>query len=157
MNHRKSLWVFSLVFFVMAQVADAAPISETLPKGAIIAFLPEPDSKFYSDVKSLKRWLKSQGWVLCDGTQGTPDLNYQMLIGTTNVRQTWQKVGSRTHSHKIGGESGPSRGRVKAVRGGFGRQERIPGDGHKHPIEFVSDTAEHLPLSTRVLFIMKIK
>ena len=149
--------IFSVIAFGLAQAASGAPISGTLPKGAIIAFLPESNSKHYSDTESLKRWLRTQGWALCDGTQGTPNLNYQMLIGTTNARQTWQNVGSRTHTHNIRGESGPPRGRDKAIRGGIGRQTRTPAVGHKHSIELVTETVEHLPLSTRVLFIMKIK
>lgn len=137
--------------------ADTSQPPGDLPKGAIVAFMPDADAKEYSDVTSLKRWLARQGWMLCDGTQGTPDLNYRMLLGTVEPDRAGQNLGARTHNHRFQTQSGPATGQQLSVRGGIGQRRRIPGARHQHDVEAQLDSVEHLPLSTRVLYIMKIR
>ncbi len=150
----KFLW---LLFCLFPAMSPGAPISETLPKGAIIAFLPQQNSKDYSDAKSLRKWLAAQGWAICDGTYGTPDLNYRMLLGTNRPGNAGKTIGSRTHSHRIRGDTGIAHGRRRAFRDGIRQQVSIPAEGHKHTVQLSSERAEHLPLSTQVLYIIKIR
>lgn len=155
----RRLWPLALLCLAMAMPAESRPNSTPagVPKGAIIAFMPDPDSKDYSDEQSLRRWLKDQGWLICDGENGTPDLNYRMLLGTDRPSVAGQNQGSRTHAHRVRGDTDIAHGREDSVRDGIRRLVRMPAKGHKHRIDTVTERAEHLPLSTRVLFIMKVR
>ncbi|WP_152486080.1 hypothetical protein [Methylohalobius crimeensis] len=155
----RRLWPLALLCLATAMPAASRPDSPPagVPKGAIIAFMPDPDSKDYSDEQSLRRWLKDQGWAICDGENGTPDLNYRMLLGTDRPSVAGQNQGSRTHTHRVRSETGIAYGRERSLRGGIGPSTRIPAKGHKHRLDTVSERADHLPLSTRVLFILKVQ
>jgi hypothetical protein len=128
-----------------------------MPTGTIVAFLPHPKSPHYTDEDGLKRWLLDQGWALCDGTEGTPDLNYRLLLGTVHPEETGQNLGSRTHEHRTRGTTEAARGRERAFSIARGPVVRMPGEGHEHRLDAATDKTEHLPLSTRVLFIMKVR
>lgn len=128
-----------------------------LPKGSIVAFLPDPKSTDYSNPDSLKRWLREQGWAICDGSEGTPNLNYRMLLGTIHPEEAGQNLGSRTHDHRISGNADSNFGREHQMRSGVGRALRVPADGHKHKLDAGTTKVEHLPLSLRVLYILKIR
>ena len=131
-----------------------------MPKGAIVAFLPDPKASEYHDDASLRKWLGRQGWAICDGHNGTPNLNYRMLLGTVRMERAGQVQGSRTHRHRFRGRTElSSRARQARFQEGLGqgRWIRIPEGRHEHPVVGVTDPAEHLPLSTRVLFIMKVR
>lgn len=40
-----------------------------------------------------------QGWVLCDGTNGTPDLRNRFILGAANNTELKSSGGVETHSH----------------------------------------------------------
>ena len=128
-----------------------------MPKGSIVAFLPDPDSRSYSDLAGLKRWLRGQGWAICDGTDGTPDLNYRRLLGTVHPEQAGQNIGSRTHQHRVTGTADDGYGRDYQIRSGLGRSLRVPAEGHRHKLAAGAEPVEHLPLSLRVLYIIKVR
>lgn len=140
-----------------AQTGPAPFPPPGLPKGAIVAFLPDPQSPDYSDAASLARWLAAQGWAICDGSGGTPDLNYRMLLGTVHPQEAGQHLGARTHDHRATGDTGPAVGREHRIRAGVGHALAVPADGHRHDIEARTTSAEHLPLSMRVIFILKVR
>ena len=130
---------------------------EELPKGSIVAFLPDMDSGDYSDLAGLKSWLGDRGWAICDGSAGTPDLNFRLLLGTVHPEEAGQNLGSRTHQHRVTGNADAGYGREYQVRSGLGRSLRVPADGHKHKLVSRAEPVEHLPLSLRVLYIIKIR
>lgn len=140
--------------------SDSTSGSEPLaspPKGSILAFQPDPKSDEYSDLPSLKRWLLDQGWAICDGSDGTPNLNYRMLIGTIHPDEAGHNLGSRSHDHRNRADTGPAYGREHAFLTGRGRVLRVPEGGHRHRLIGTTESAEHLPLSLRVMFIMKVR
>jgi hypothetical protein len=128
-----------------------------LPRGAIVAFLPDFDSGEYADTDSLRRWLGERGFALCDGADGTPDLNHRMLLGTIHPEEAGSNIGSRTHDHRLREETGHAQGREQSLPTGRGPLVRVPDTGHRHCLEGTTQPAEHLPLSLRVLFIMKVR
>lgn len=48
------------------------------------------------------------GWVLCDGTLGTPDLRDRFIIGAGGSRSVNNTGGAETHTHGVGSYAGPS-------------------------------------------------
>ncbi len=145
-----------LLTLFLPVTGQSAPPAEGLPKGSIIAFLPDPQSKDYSDDASLRRWLASHGWAICDGTRGTPNLNFRLLIGSTRMETTGQSVGTRTHRHRVQGKTNGTQTRQQTVRQGVAPLIRVPAGRHRHELTATTEPAEHLPPSTRVIFIMKI-
>ena len=152
-----ALLIWSPVPQAETEAAPTPPPPAGLPKGSIVAFLPDLKSAEYSDPDSLKRWLRKQGWAICDGSDGTPDLNYRMLLGTIHPEEAGGNLGSRTHDHRITGNADNVFGREHQVRSGVGRALRVPSDGHKHKLDAGTTQVEHLPLSLRVIYIMKTR
>jgi hypothetical protein len=145
-----------LVPLALAHARAASP-PDGMPVGSIVAFLPDPESPAYADEGELRKWLLEQGWRICDGTEGTPDLNYRLLLGTVHPPDAGQNLGSRTHEHQLRGRTGAAMGRERALTTGRGPAVRMPAEGHEHRVDLSSDKAEHLPLSTRVLFIVRVR
>ena len=143
--------------------AGAAPVQPApmppagLPRGAIVAFMPDFRGVDYSDTKGLQRWLAGQGWAIRDGKDGTPDLHARMLIGTERPEDAGQRVGSRDHAHRLSGTTDDVHGRDRDFPTGRGYSVRIPEDSHRHGIQGQSDRVEHLPLSTQVVFIIETR
>ena len=94
---------------------------------------------------------------MCDGKNGAPDLHYRFLLGTGFLKDAGQDAGSRSHSHRVTADSAPARGRDRRMNTGVGFAVRLPENDHRHRVDAVSASAEHLPLSMRVMFIMKVR
>ncbi len=100
---------------VTAPVQPAAIPPAGLPRGAIVAFMPDFRGADYSDTKGLRRSLAGQGWAFCDGKDGTPDLHARMLIGTERPEDAGQRLGSRDHAHRLSGTTDDVYGRTQVV------------------------------------------
>jgi hypothetical protein len=125
-----------------------------IPPGGIIAFVPQA-SGVSGD--ALRRWLAERGWAICDGSHGTPDLRDRMLIGTTDPLAVGRRLGSRDHDHRVRGETGTPVLRNRHTPTGRAELRHLPDDQHRHSVDLASDRTEHLPPSTQVLFIMKLR
>jgi len=44
------------------------------------------------------------GWALCDGTHGTPDLHLRFILGTSGVLPPGTAAGSAVHDHTFTGD-----------------------------------------------------
>ncbi|WP_295879457.1 hypothetical protein [uncultured Thiohalocapsa sp.] len=135
--------------------AATTPAPTTLPAGSIIAFVPA-GSGFTGSDAALRDWLAERGWAICDGTRGTPDLRGRMLLGTTDPLAVGQRLGSRDHDHRVRGESEAPVLRNRHTPTGHGPLKHLPDDQHRHRLDLATDRSQHLPPSTRVLFIMKL-
>ncbi|QQO56885.1 MAG: hypothetical protein N838_29485 [Thiohalocapsa sp. PB-PSB1] len=153
-----------LITFVGAASAESSDgdvtptdaFATSLPIGAIIAFMPAMGAD-YRNMTELRVWLKQQGWAICDGTNGTPNLRDRLLIGTTDSAAAGQRLGSWEHEHRIRGETDIPVRRNRNTPTGRLQSRQIPDDQHRHRVDIKSDRADHLPPSTRVLFIMKVR
>jgi hypothetical protein len=132
-------------------------IARDVPKGAIMAFMPSMTGGDYRNASELRAWLARQGWAICDGTGGTPDLRNRMLLGTTDVSSVGQRMGSWEHAHRVRGETGIPVRRNRNTPTGRLQNQQIPDDQHRHRVDMEADKAEHMPPSMRVLFIMKVR
>lgn len=146
---------------VLAEQADSdastpSQISASLPKGAIIAFMPRLGDD-YGSMSELRGWLKQRGWAICDGESGTPNLRDRMLLGTTEAATVGQRLGSWDHEHRVQGETKAPVRRNRNTPTGRQQLVQIPDDQHRHRVDLRSDKAAHLPPSMRVLFIMKVR
>ena len=136
---------------------SGAGLVSDVPTGAIMAFMPRMTGGDYGNASELRAWLARQGWAICDGTGGTPDLRNRMLLGTTDLFSVGQRMGSWEHAHRIRGETGIPVRRNRNTPTGRLQNLQIPDDQHRHRVDMEADKAEHLPPSMRVLFIMKVR
>lgn len=141
----------------VAQVQPAAMPPAGLSLGAIVAVMSDFRGVDYSDPKGLRRWLAGQGWAICDGKDGTPDLHAQMLTGTERPEDAGPRVGPRDHAHRLSGTTDDVYGRDRDFPAGRGYSVRIPEDGHRHGIQGQSDRVEPLPPGTQVVFMIKTR
>jgi microcystin-dependent protein len=84
-----------------------------LPKGIVVAWT-QVDAPY--------------GWVICDGTNGTPDLRNRFIIGASSTRQINTKFGSETH--KLLADEMPNHthtydGKKKIVNADAGREREL--------------------------------
>ncbi|NOY61082.1 MAG: hypothetical protein GXO75_19395 [Calditrichaeota bacterium] len=61
-----------------------------LPSHVIIAWYPKS-----SDTKV------PEGWAVCDGSQGTPDLREKFIMGTKSMQEVGKRGGAKSHSHRL--------------------------------------------------------
>ena len=135
---------------------SAAPLTAPVPQGTILAFMPRMGGD-YGSMTELRTWLDRQGWAICDGTGGTPDLRGRMLLGTTEAATVGQRLGSWDHQHRIRGETDTPVRRNRNTPTGRLQLKQIPDDQHRHRVDMESGKAEHLPPSMRVLFITRVR
>jgi hypothetical protein len=97
-----------------------------------------------------------EDWVLCDGTNGTPDLRNQFVRATTSGEEPGTTGGSATHVHAV--DPPPQSGGYpsSAVAQGLGT-ENLPGDTHVHTLdipEFNSGSASSIPPYVKLAYVM---
>lgn len=106
------------------------------------------------------------GWVLCDGTNGTPDLRDKFVRGAANAANPGTTGGADTHTHADGtyaaastvvaehpnitGDVGSSGGARVFQNGGTDHE------AHTHDITGTSGSGSTLPAYYAVAFIMKV-
>ena len=100
-----------------------------------------------------------QGWALCDGQNGTPDLRDRFVIGASTNRIVGAVGGLVSHNHGVSitterptddyfaapGYNDPDRGYVGAA---------VTAAGHLHTVTI--QPADHLPPYYALAFIIKL-
>lgn len=89
-----------------------------------------------------------EGWALCDGSEGRPDLRDRFLLGASDMASTGTVGGTSSHRHS--GVTGPAR-KTGSQPGRFD-----PG-GESHEHSLTTSSASHLPPFVRVAFIVKTR
>lgn len=82
-----------------------------------------------------------EGWRLCDGNLGTPDLNYRFLRGVSHAGEVGGQGGRESHTHGIS----------KGARDGNGWE----GEGNECMLANCS-TENNLPPFLNIQYIMKV-
>ena len=93
------------------------------------------------------------GWVICDGTHGTPDLRDKFIIGAGTTYAPGASGGSNSHSHSISDAIGDA----DVIAG----TDIRPGTGYANVVHFdieIPDTnyVDHLPTFYALAYIMHI-
>lgn len=91
------------------------------------------------------------GWSICDGTNGTPDLRYKFIRGAGN--QVGAQGGSASHSHSIDHYIGCASGSLFVVNGGCSCM--VAAQGHTHSMYVNAQNASNIPPYYELIFIRK--
>jgi len=143
---------------MQGQAPEQAP--EQLPEGVIFAWDPvirDRDGAPSGGFRSVP-----DGWQICDGSNGTPDLTGRFLMGaastgaagTTGGRATIQDSGAHVHSGTTGVTRGPDHSISCAGKCGGGRTA-----AHSHTFD-IAESGRHshgtnLPPYYKIIYICK--
>jgi hypothetical protein len=70
-----------------------------VPAGTVIAWYPG-SAQQWTDEHGVQQLAVPDGWAICDGQLGTPDLRDKVVMGTSNPTSVGTTGGSRTHVHE---------------------------------------------------------
>jgi hypothetical protein len=120
-----------------------------VPRGTVLPWVPQNDAIMRGE--DGETFSVPEGWAVCDGQNGTPDLRGQFLRGTSDFKEVKTTGGAGTHRHK---------GRT----GGTGKQMDTSDIDHAeaagvtstHRHAFETDEASSLPPYAVVIYIMKL-
>lgn len=123
-----------------------------VPKGTIVAWHPTGD--FVKGLESeeddgARTVVPPDGWAICDGTRGTPDLRARFIRGTASWSADTPTGGSESHDH---GGATANNTQFRGAHGGAGGKYQQPAQKHTHPI----GAASHLPPYADVIYIIKL-
>lgn len=88
MNRRKVILILFLPAAVLMNACGSSSSTPVIPKGTIIAWYD-------------KTSLVPDGWAVCDGNNGTPDLRDNFILGAQYQNENGISIGSNTHSHTV--------------------------------------------------------
>jgi hypothetical protein len=127
---------------VQDNINQLTKIIHELPKNTIIAwYSTEPIPN---------------GWVLCNGLNGTPNLNGAYVYATTDASQIGKSIGATSHVHTFSGQTG---GAIEGIPNGADPAFEHEGDGrhlHNHGFSGTTDPASNNPPGIELMFIMKL-
>ena len=93
------------------------------------------------------------GWVLCNGSNNTPDLDTRFVQGAGSVRAPGTLGGSSSHGHSVTGDGHthtPYGGNVFAAGGDLER------NNYTEIITGTTNTGSNVPLYHALCYIMKL-
>lgn len=119
--------------------------SVQLLSGAIVAWYPKNTSAIVSDQGKLTISVP-EGWLICNGENGTPDLRDRFIFGTAEPVNIGAMGGKINHLH-----SGTTSNGINT--NGPKKDHHHEGGVHHHT--FTTESSEHLPPFVKLIYIMK--
>jgi len=98
------------------------------------------------------------GWVLCNGSSGTPDLTDRFIYGVGTGEDPGASGGTLNHSHNVNPPSVSTQTSSQFVDVSAGVNHSVSRDDHNHNVDiptFGSESAQSLPPYYKLAFIMK--
>jgi len=132
-----------------------APIPEPffgVPQGTVIPWSP-PDSAIRTDNVGNEHIVAPDGWALCDGEDGTPDLRNRFVLGTTDPKVVGSLAGSASHAHPNVSTGQPAKGGAGEHRAGVGVKFPYATGNHTHAITLKPAAID--PPHAKLVFIIK--
>lgn len=120
-----------------------------VPAGTVVAWHPTERS-IHVDDTGQRHVIPPEGWTICNGEEGTPDLRDRFLMGAGSVDQIGVRAGAATHGHAA--TSGQADGAYDSHAGMFAGLN-ITRKSHMHPITV--DPATVVPPHVKLVYIMK--
>ena|ERR1700681_659520 len=104
-----------------------------------------------------------QGWAICDGTNGTPDLRGKYLVGVDALADIGKNVGNEKHNHNVSVRGTTDSARSAPDGWGFdgpdrGKAPQATGLDHTHGFTGAggTDYSYNAPPSVTVIYLMKL-
>lgn len=95
------------------------------------------------------------GWALCDGTNGTPDLGRKFVRGSNDIQAPGSTGGTNTHVHDFTGDGHYHS--ILGVHGPAAAGSNGPELTSSDPAVGTTDLTNHLPSYHSLAYIMKLQ
>jgi hypothetical protein len=125
---------------------DSNTAAKAHPVGTIIAW--------YAKAGSVP-----QGWVVCDGTNNTPDLRGRFIRGVAELAGVGTVGGASSHHHSFTGITANPRNHPDGWNADGMNRNRAPqttGLDHQHDFTGTTSDTEVLPPYVQVIYLMKV-
>lgn len=109
-----------------------------IPKGVIVMWSGEVDEI-------------PEGWALCDGENGTPDLRGKFIRSAATPKEVNKSGGTTEHAHKA---STTESSGTQNTAASWATKNYVSALTHTHPVQV--EPAEHIPPYYNLVFIMKL-
>lgn len=94
------------------------------------------------------------GWQLCDGTNGTPNLEDKFVVGAGSSYSVDDTGGTTSHSHSYSGNTGNGANQTDTNIDGSGIYDSR--FDHTHSVSGTTGGTNHLPPYYALAFIMRV-
>lgn len=124
-----------------------------VPSGTVLPWIPDLAN---SSVATAEDLIPPDGWMVCNGLNGTPNLTDRFLMGTATLQGAAVTGGSARHSHSVAGRTSFE---VAGTRDGPEGADNFTGKpnwNHKHDFHVQSEEASSLPPYFSVIYIIKM-
>ena len=122
-----------------------------VPRGTVIAWHPREPYRIADDSSDKFLLRVPQGWALCDGTNGTPNLKDRFVFGTTDINSLGMIGGEKNHSHQASSANNTNK---QAKKSGIGKKHDLATAGHAHTVN-VEEGGSYPPF-VRLVYLMKL-
>lgn len=116
-----------------------------LPKGTVISWNPYQEPTLEQNIED----IIPDGWAICDGSYGTPDLTDKFIMGTNSLNSVSESGGTVEHIH-TGKTNNGNNNKQRTGSGGRDASDR----NHSHIIYV--DKTNHLPPYYKLIYLMKL-
>ncbi len=127
-----------------------------VPKGTVLSWSPPSEAIKKSEDGKTRTIVAPEGWEICDGRAGTPDLRNKFIMGTADASSLLALGGSATHTHS-GQALGPRPSHANPDSHGgsnSGNPPQVTGIDHTHGLQ-IADAA-NLPPYMTLVYIIKL-
>ena len=121
-----------------------------VPKGAVIPWRPT-EKNLRTDNAENTYLAPPEGWALCDGENGTPDLRDRFVLGSVTYGELGAAGGAQKHAHTASSTKSADKW---DQHGGMGSGYKQTKDSHTHAITVAS--VGHMPPFVKLAYIMKL-
>jgi hypothetical protein len=131
----------------------APPLPEPfygVPKGTVIPWRPT-EKNLRTDNAQNTYLVAPEGWALCDGENGTPDLRNRFVLGSVAYAELGAAGGAESHAHTASTKKSTAKW---DQHGGMGSGYKQTTDAHTHEVTVAG--AKHMPPFVKLAYIMKL-
>lgn len=148
--------------FVINGITVEVPIAPSVPRGTVVAWYPQDGINV------------PDGWAICDGTDGTPDLRGRFILGNgiseefetsyiagetggeEEVTLTKSQLADHTHSVLISNVTGSSTKNIIKAEHGAGSTTSIVTSGVMNNTDEIGQPHNNMPPYYVLVYIMKL-
>ncbi len=122
-----------------------------VPAGTIVAWRPG-ERAIYTDDAGRRHLVPPDGWAVCDGGNGTPDLRDRFVRGAPDVEAIGAAAGSPSHTHVAAVTKNKSP--TEVAQGIVGGKAKVASSTHAHDVSVTGAAVD--PPHVKLAFIMRL-
>lgn len=136
--------------------AKPVPTEFGVPSGTVLPWIPPSESIVWDEDLNLPvKIIPPEGWIFCDGENGTPKLDGKFPLGTLDPAELRLTAGEEKHDHRVKGATTLVWDPNNTIKDGIMNIEGAKNWNHKHRFDELTDESSNMPPYAMVAYIMK--